>query len=74
MAFRDRIKKPMVIYALLANLLLTEQFDRNLDLKAVEKGTIRNFLETSNSCLEVLANHIHPVGAIFYVYKYPDCL
>ena len=70
MAFLHRIKKPAEIYVLLATFVFTEQFDRNLDLEVVEEGSIRNFLEISHSFLDVLTNHMKPVGAVFFVYAF----
>ena len=70
MTFLDRIKKPAEIYVLLATFIFTEQFDRNLDLDAVEEGSIRNFLETSHSFLDLLTNHMQPVGAAFFAYTF----
>ena len=70
MAFLHRIKKPAEIYVLLATFVFTEQFDRNLDLEVVEEGSIRNSLEISHSFLDVLTNHMKPVGAVFFVYAF----
>ena len=70
MTFLDRIKKPAEIYVLLATFIFTEQFDRNLDLDAVEEGSIRNFLETSHSFLDLLTNHMQPLGAAFFAYTF----
>ena len=50
MSLVDRVKSPGEIYVLLVTFIFTEQFDRNLDLEAVEEGGIRNFLETSFLC------------------------
>ena len=38
MEFLQRLKKPAEIYVLLATFIFTEQFDRNLNLEAVEEG------------------------------------
>ena len=58
MSLVDRVKSPGEIYVLLVTFIFTEQFDRNLDLEAVEKGAIRNFLETSHSFLDALTDHM----------------
>ena len=68
MSIINRIKSPGEIYVLLVTFVFTEQFDRNLDLEAVEEGAIRNFLEISHSFLDALANHTQPIGAAFFVY------
>ena len=52
MPFIDRIKSPGEIYVLLITFIFTEQFDRNLDLAAVEEGAVKNFLEISHSFLD----------------------
>ena len=70
MAFLHRIKNPAEIYVLLATFVFTEQFDRNLDLEVVEEGPIKNFLKISHSFLDVLTNHMKPVGAVFFVYAF----
>ena len=49
----DRAKSPGEIYVLLVTFIFTEQFDRNLDLEAVEEGAIRNFLEISLSLIHI---------------------
>ena len=54
MSLLDRLKSPGEIYVLLVTFVFTEQFDRNLDLEAVEEGSIRNFLEISVAdCIEI---------------------
>ena len=68
MTFLQRLKKPAEIYVLLATFIFTEQFDRNLDLEAVEEGAIKNFLEVAHSFLDALTNHMEPIGAIFFGY------
>ena len=54
MTFLQRIKKPAEIYVLLATFIFTEQFDRNLNLEAVEEGAIKNFLEVAHAFLDAL--------------------
>ena len=68
MSFIGRLKSPGEIYVLLVTFVFTEQFDRNLDLEAVEEGSIRNFLEISHSFLDALTNHMQPIGATFIAY------
>ena len=70
MSLIDRVKSPGEIYVLLVTFIFTEQFDRNLDLEAVEEGVIRNFLEKSHSFLDALTNHVQPIGAAFFVYTF----
>ena len=70
MSLIDRVKSPVEIYVLLVTFIFTEQFDRNLDLEAVEDGAIRNFLEISHSFLDALTNHMQPIGAAFFVYTF----
>jgi hypothetical protein len=70
MAFLQRLKKPAEIYVLLATFIFTEQFDRNLNLEAVEEGAIKNFLEVAHSFLDALTNHFQPIGAIFFGYTF----
>ena len=70
MSLIDRLKSPGEIYVLLVTFAFTEQFDRNLDLEAVEEGSIRNFLEISHSFLDVLTNHMQPIGAAFFAYTF----
>ena len=70
MSFIDRVKSPGEIYVLLVTFIFTEQFDRNLDLEAVEEGAIKNFLEISHSFLDALTNHMQPIGAAFFVYAF----
>ena len=70
MSFIGRLKSPGEIYVLLVTFVFTEQFDRNLDLKAVEEGSIRNFLEISHSFLDALTNHMQPIGAAFFAYTF----
>ena len=65
MSLIDRLKSPGEIYVLLITFVFTEQFDRNLDLEAVEEGAIKNFLETSHSFLDAFTNHMQPIGAAF---------
>ena len=54
MSLIDRVKSPGEIYVLLVTFIFTEQFDRNLDLEAVEEGAIKNFLEISHSFLDCI--------------------
>ena len=68
MSFIGRLKSPGEIYVLLVTFVFTEQFDRNLDLEAVEEGSIRNFLEISHSFLDALTNHMQPIGSAFFAY------
>ena len=68
MSFADRIKSPGEIYVLLITFIFTEQFDRNLNLDAVEEGAVKSFLEMSHSFLDALTNHIQPIGATFFAY------
>ena len=70
MSLIDRLKSPGEIYVLLVTFIFTEQFDRNLDLEAVEEGAIKNFLEISHSFLDALTNHMQPIGAAFFVYTF----
>ena len=70
MTFLQRIKKPAEIYVLLATFIFTEQFDRNLNLEAVEEGAIKNFLEVAHAFLDALTNHMQPIGAIFFGYTF----
>ena len=70
MPFIDRIKSPGEIYVLLITFIFTEQFDRNLDLEAVEEGAVKNFLEISHSFLDALTNHVQPIGAGFFTYTF----
>ena len=70
MSFIDRVKSPGEIYVLLVTFVFTEQFDRNLDLEAVEEGAIKNFLEISHSFLDALTNHMQPIGAAFFGYTF----
>ena len=70
MPFIDRVKSPGEIYVLLITFIFTEQFDRNLDLEAVEEGVIKNFLEISHSFLDALTNHMQPIGAVFFGYTF----
>ena len=70
MAFLQRLKKPAEIYVLLATFIFTEQFDRNLNLEAVEEGAIKNFLEVAHSFLDALTNHVQPIGAMFFGYTF----
>ena len=70
MTFLQRIKKPTEIYVLLATFIFTEQFDRNLNLEAVEEGAIKNFLEVAHTSLDALTNHMQPIGAIFFGYTF----
>ena len=70
MSLLDRLKSPGEIYVLLVTFVFTEQFDRNLDLEAVEEGSIRNFLEISHSFLDALTNHMQPIGAAFFAYTF----
>ena len=70
MTFLQRIKKPAEIYVLLATFIFTEQFDRNLNLEAVEEGAIKRFLESAHVFLDVLTNHMQPIGAIFFGYTF----
>ena len=70
MAFLQRLKKPAEIYVLLATFIFTEQFDRNLNLEAVEEGGIKNFLEVAHSFLDALTNHVQPIGAMFFGYTF----
>ena len=70
MTFLQRIKKPAEIYVLLTTFIFTEQFDRNLNLEAVEEGAIKNFLEVAHAFLDVLTNHMQPIGAVFFGYTF----
>ena len=70
MSLIDRLKSPGEIYVLLITFVFTEQFDRNLDLEAVEEGAIKNFLETSHSFLDAFTNHMQPIGAAFFAYTF----
>ena len=70
MAFLQRLKKPAEIYVLLATFIFTEQFDRNLNLEAVEEGAIKNFLEVAHSFLDAITNHVQPIGALFFGYTF----
>ena len=70
MSLIDRLKSPGEIYVLLVTFIFTEQFDRNLNLEAVEESAIRDFLEISHSFLDALTNHMKPIGATFFVYTF----
>ena len=70
MSLIDRLKSPGEIYVLLVTFIFTEQFDRNLNLEAVEESAIRDFLEISHSFLDALTNHMKPIGAAFFVYTF----
>ena len=68
MTLLKRLKKPTEVYVLLITFIFTEQFDRNLDLTAVEEGSIKNFLEISHLFLDAVTNHLRPIGAAFFIY------
>ena len=70
MSLIKRLKSPGEIYVLLVTFIFTEQFDRNLNLEAVEESAIRDFLEISHSFLDALTNHMKPIGAAFFVYTF----
>ena len=70
MSLVDRLKSPGEIYVLLITFIFTEQFDRNLDLEAVQEGVIRNFLEIAHSFLDAFTNHMQPIGAVFFAYTF----
>ena len=67
MTLLERITKPTEIYVLLITFIFTEQFDRNLDLTAVEEGSIKNFLG-AHILLDSITNHARPIGAAFFIY------
>ena len=59
---------PLELYVLLSSFIFTEQFDRNLELDAIEDGSVKDLLKILHDFLDTLTNHENLIGGIFFVY------